>query len=99
EGLHEIIEELRGTSETVDSLIDRIERRLMWVRNYAEQSLTGDHETLTVTVGASRYLRGVLTNNIDRCNNILWDLQNKTEFNKTDPNVLGVIAETQQMTM
>lgn len=45
----------------------------------------------------SEYLRGVLTNNIDRCNDIIWDLQNKDEFNKQDPNVLGVIAVAEQI--
>lgn len=43
------------------------------------------------------YLRGVLTNNIDRCNDIIWDLQNKPEFDKSDPNVSGVMAVAEQM--
>jgi hypothetical protein len=44
-----------------------------------------------------KYLRSVLMNNIGRCNNIVWDLQNKTEFNKDEPNVLGVIAVVEQI--
>lgn len=37
------------------------------------------------------YLRGVLSNNIDRAHDIIWDLTNKPEFSKSDPNVLGVM--------
>ncbi len=40
EGLHEVVEELRGFSEQTDRLIDLIERRLMWPRNYATEALT-----------------------------------------------------------
>lgn len=43
------------------------------------------------------YLRGVLTNNIERANDIVWDLQNKPEFDKSDPSVLGVMAVAEQM--
>lgn len=43
------------------------------------------------------YLRGVLTNNIDRTNDIIWDLQNKPEFDKDSGSVLGVIAVAEQM--
>jgi hypothetical protein len=39
EGLYEVIEELRGFSEQTDRLIDLVERRLLWVRNYAEPIL------------------------------------------------------------
>lgn len=39
EGLYEVIEELRGTGDTVERLIDLVERRLLWVRNYAEPAL------------------------------------------------------------
>lgn len=45
EGLHEIIAELRGRDELTDSLIDRVERRLLWVRNYAEPVLASPAET------------------------------------------------------
>lgn len=43
------------------------------------------------------YLRGVLSNNIERANDIIWDLQNKPEFNKTEPNTMGVIAVAEQI--
>lgn len=43
------------------------------------------------------YLRGVLTNNIDRAHDIIWDLTNKPEFSKSDPNVLGVVTVAEQM--
>jgi hypothetical protein len=39
EGLHEIITELRGSSELADRLIDLIERRLIYVRSYAQPAL------------------------------------------------------------
>jgi len=40
EGLHEVTEELRGFSEQTDRLVDLVERRLLWVRNYAEPALS-----------------------------------------------------------
>ena len=40
EGLHEVVEELRGFSEQTDRLIDLVERRLLWVRDYAEPALS-----------------------------------------------------------
>ena len=40
EGLHEIIAELRGSSEQTDRLIDLVERRLLWARNYIEAALS-----------------------------------------------------------
>lgn len=43
------------------------------------------------------YLRGVLTNNIDRACDIIWDLTNKPEFDKDDPNVLGVVAAAENI--
>lgn len=45
----------------------------------------------------TEYLRGVLANNIERATDIIWDLQNKPEFNKDDPSVLGVVAVAEQM--
>ena len=45
EGLHEVVEELRGFSEQTDRLIDLVERRLIWVRNYAEPALSSLKES------------------------------------------------------
>lgn len=45
EGLHEVIADLRGTGDYVDRLIDLVERRLLWVRNYAEPALSARPRT------------------------------------------------------
>lgn len=39
EGLHELIVELRGSNDSIDRLIDLIDRRLLWVREYATPAL------------------------------------------------------------
>lgn len=43
------------------------------------------------------YSRQVIANNLERCQDVLWDLKNKPEFDKNDPNVLGIIAVCEQM--
>lgn len=45
EGLHQLIVELRGSNETVDRLIDLIDRRLLWVREYAQPALNHGQAT------------------------------------------------------
>jgi hypothetical protein len=45
------------------------------------------------------YLRGVLSNNIERCQDVLWDLKNKDVFDKSDGQILGIIAVCEQMEM
>ncbi len=40
EGLHEVIAELRGFSDQTDRLIDLVERRWLWVRNYGDEALS-----------------------------------------------------------
>lgn len=42
EGLHELIAELRGSTDSVDRLIDLVERRLLWVRDYALAALSSE---------------------------------------------------------
>lgn len=47
--------------------------------------------------GIKVYTRQVIANNLERCQDVIWDLKNKPEFDKNDGSVLGVIAVCEQI--
>lgn len=80
-------------------MIDREMQKALEADGEKLRQLTGqDHGPVFLgDAPAPEYIRGVLTNNIERAIDVVWDLQNKPEFNKNDPSTLGVIAVAEQI--
>src|ERR1700679_40304 len=91
EGLHELIVELRGSNGSVDRLIDLIDRRLLWVREYAAPALAAPPPALELTpvAWAEKYLE---EDSQVPCTKFYWD---KPTRNRSTTEIIPLYAAHQ----
>jgi hypothetical protein len=70
------------------------------------RDLLSDHDVATILVALRNEAAGekrisgahaIISNNVERIQDIIWDIENKDDFDKKNPSVLGVLEVAKQI--